>query len=207
MSSLRSQPVSRVLLGAFILIALVLTYRSSMSQAGIANFVKMTDRSAANPITKLEVSLKQTSSSPATIQVSVTNKNDYPVTVLSYDSPLDTMALKLGLVSITPAGASKALTLPKVAVRRMMPPPDDALIPIAAGESVTKDIVFGGRDIGQDVLSSVSKASVHLSGKWQAVWAKEKGDLEEVNLGGAQPDPNVHSGTFSSKAIDVAIGQ
>lgn len=206
MSSLRSQPISRVLLGALILVALVLTYRSSTRQPGIANFVKMTDRSAANPITKLEVSLKQISSSPAKIQVSVTNKNDYPVTVLSYDSPLDTMALKLGLVSITPAGTSKALSLPKVSVRRMMPPPDDALIPIAPGESVTNDIVFGGRDSGEEVLSSVSKASVHLSGKWQAVWAKEKDDLEEVNLGGVHPDPDVHHGDFSSEVIEVSIG-
>lgn len=206
MSSLRSHPVSRAALGILLIVALILTYRISLSQTTHAkSYVRMTDRSSINPIPKLEVTLKQTSASPATVQVSVTNKNDYAVTVLSYDSPLDVMALSLGLVTITPDGASKPLNLPKRQVRRVMPPPSDALIPIAPGRTVTSDIVLAGSGV-EEALRSVSKVSVRISGNWQAVWAKRKGDIGEVKLGGVQPDPAVFSGGFSSEAVHVTVG-
>ncbi|KND89748.1 hypothetical protein TOPH_05682 [Tolypocladium ophioglossoides CBS 100239] len=62
----------------------------------------------SNPIANLAVTLQQTSTSPPTVRVSVANNNDHEVTILSYLSPLDQLALPLGLLSITPAGSRGA---------------------------------------------------------------------------------------------------
>ncbi len=89
---------------------------------------------ASNPIDKLAIALHQTSGSPATVRATVTNNNDHPVTVLTYQSPLDPAALALGLLSITPSGASQPLELPTIKMSRQWPPPGDALVSLDAGE-------------------------------------------------------------------------
>lgn len=64
----------------------------------------MSDFSVAN---NLEVSLSQAPST-GNPSLSVTVKNTHPstpLTLLTWDSPLDPLALQLGLVSVTPAGA------------------------------------------------------------------------------------------------------
>ncbi|KAK2601990.1 hypothetical protein QQS21_004416 [Conoideocrella luteorostrata] len=205
MSTPRCSPTARILFSALVLVAILWAHHPSTSQAEVANFSDMADRSIADPIANLEVSTKQTSSSPPAIQVSVTNRNAYPVTVLSYDSPLDSMALRLGLISITPEGSEKPLHLPELQVRRMWPPPSDALIEIAPGKSAAIDIIIGGRGFDEEILRSVSRASLTLAGTWQAVWAKEKGSIADINLGGVDPDTDVYRGAFASENLVIKI--
>ncbi|KAG6026815.1 hypothetical protein E4U41_001165 [Claviceps citrina] len=159
----------------------------------------------SSPIGNLQVSLKQTSSSPLVVQAAVMNKNSYPVTVVCYDSPLDSLALKRGLVSITPENSGSPLDLPVIQVRRMWPPPADALIPIAPGGSVVNNITIGGPGFDDNLLKSVSRATVTMAGKWLAVWAKEKDSIENIDVAGADPDPEVYSGRFASDSLIVTF--
>lgn len=200
MSSRRQLPFGRIVLGVFITVALLLVYRTG-SHADRTRSSKMSDRSASGPIAGLEVSLKQTSTSPPTVRVAVENKNSHPVTVVSYDSPLDDMALRLGIVSITPAGQSEPVELPILQVRRMWPPPSDALITIPAGKAQTNDIVLKGPGVPEGKLGT--KPSIRLSGRWSGVWAKDKDNIGEINLGDVTPDPDVHVGSFSTDALEV----
>ncbi|KAG5978701.1 hypothetical protein E4U55_006047 [Claviceps digitariae] len=206
MSLMLSALPARVLAGALGLVVIVLTYHLSTSQAGVANLVRLADRSISDPISNLKVSLKQMSSAPPVIQAIVTNKNSYPVTVVSYDSPLDSLALKLGLLSITPESSSSPLSLPVVQARRMWPPPADALVAIAPGESVVNDITVDGLGFDEKVLESVSRASVALIGNWHAVWPKDKESMVNIELGSVDPDPDVYSGPFASESLNIRIG-
>ncbi|KAG5928153.1 hypothetical protein E4U53_002738 [Claviceps sorghi] len=207
MGLVRSAPWARAIAGALGLIAIVVTYCLATSQADVAKLVgtRMTRRSTSSPISNLEVSLKQTCASPPAIQAIVTNKNSFSVTVVTYDSPLDNLALKLGLVSITPEGSSSPIPLPVFQARRMWPPPADSLVTIAAGGSAVSDIDMGGLDFDEELLESGSRASVTLVGKWHAVWPTGKDSVENFNLGGVDPVTDVYSGSFASKSLAISI--
>ncbi|KAK4089848.1 hypothetical protein PCL_05831 [Purpureocillium lilacinum] len=135
---------------------------------------------ASNPIDKLAIALHQTSGSPATVRATVTNNNDHPVTVLTYQSPLDPAALALGLLSITPSGASQPLELPTIKMSRQWPPQGDALVSLDAGASATNDLVLEKPKVPTDKLGE--EATVVLEGKWMAVWPKARSELSDEEI-------------------------
>ncbi|KAG5928527.1 hypothetical protein E4U42_000510 [Claviceps africana] len=208
MGLVRNISWARAASGALGLIAIIGTYCLAASQGGVITLVRtnLSTRSISSPISNLEVSLKQTCASPPAIRAIVTNNNSFPVTVVTYDSPLDNLALKLGLLSITLEGSSSPLPLPIVGARRIWPPPPESLVTIAAGESAATDIDMGGPKFGVELFESSSRASVTLVGNWHAVWPKDKSSLENFNLGSASPDPDVYSGPFASETLAISIG-
>lgn len=161
-------------------------------------------RTSSGPIAGLDISLHQSSTSPPTITVTVANTNDHPVTVLRYGSPLDQLAVGLGLLSITPAGADAPLDIPQVQVRRMWPPRPDMLVNIAPGESATSNIVLKAPAVSLDKLGA--KASVVLKGQWDAVWAKEKDTITKESLANIPKSEDVSTGDYESKSLDITIG-
>ncbi|KAF5518811.1 putative secreted protein [Colletotrichum aenigma] len=119
----------------------------------------------------LQLSLSQTVASKApSVSVSVKNTSpDTPVTILKWNSPLDEAALGLGLVSITPAGASESIHIDAVKLTRKMPPSAESLITLLPGESVSNVIELREPRVSKDVWKA-GHAKVKMTGRWMAVW-------------------------------------
>lgn len=154
-----------------------------------------------SPIAGLRVAITQTSTSPLTIASTVVNDNEYTVTFLVYNSPLDTAAPSIGLLAISADGASEPLDLPKLQIQRQWPPGADSLVQLQPGASHTAEIVL------KDFITSklTRKASVALKGRWDMVWSKQKDDItadmmEQAQL---QADPDTFSGSFATKSLEI----
>ncbi|KAM7214631.1 hypothetical protein V8F06_009952 [Rhypophila decipiens] len=115
------------------------------------------------PPLSLSLSLDRPSTSEPDPVVRVTVKNtskDETYTILKWSSPLDSLALALGLVSVfIPSredGPGTRFDIPHIMLKRAMPPPDDAFVTLAPGESAFYDIVL--RDPAVDMNRLVSAA-------------------------------------------------
>ncbi|KAH7311630.1 hypothetical protein B0I35DRAFT_481580 [Stachybotrys elegans] len=201
MSASRGSSSSRIIVGVLATLGAIwfFGYPSTSS----TNPAIKSPAMATDPISNLHLSLSQTSTSPPTIQVAVTNKNDGPITVTTYDTPLDPLAAQLGLLSITPAGAAAPLELNTIYVRRQWPPPEDCFITIEPGKTATNDLVLKEPVIPLDTIGD--KATVKLAGRWEAVWQATK---EAVNVP-ARHDlatlSEVSSGDFASDSLEVKL--
>ncbi|KAL7792352.1 hypothetical protein V8C43DRAFT_56892 [Trichoderma afarasin] len=157
--------------------------------------------SNSNPIDGLRVTIEQTEASPLTIASTVVNRNTYPITFLLYNSPLDTIAPTIGLLTITPNGALQPLELPEIQIRREWPPSPDSLIQLGPGASQTAEIVI------KDFITSQldKKASVVLKGHWDMVWTKQKDDItvDMIEQAQAQPNPDMFTGSFATESLEI----
>lgn len=155
-----------------------------------------------SPIAGLRVAIKQTSTSPLTIASTVVNDNEHTVTFLVYNSPLDTAAPSIGLLTITLDGASEPLDLPKLQIQRQWPPSPESLIQLQPGASQTAEIVF------KDFIAAkiTGKASAILKGRWDMVWNKQKDDVtaEMMEQAQLQAEPDVFSGSFASEELEIS---
>lgn len=186
-----------LLLVAYFTSPATVTFHSSSAIA----LIKMA--SGSNPIDKLAVVLSQTSTSPPTVRVTVTNKNSHPVTIVTYSSPLDGIALPLGLLTITPAGASEPLKLQIIKASRIWPPQSDSLVGLEAGASATNDMVLKEPTVPMKELGG--KATVFMEGRWMGVLARSKDKVfsEDLEHLGSQPDS--FDGDFKSESIEITI--
>jgi hypothetical protein len=196
MNSLRGTTTLRLLTGAAALFLLVSYFGGFASSSFM-----MASRDTTSPADGLAVTLHQSATSPPSVTVRVTNNNAGAVTVLTYDSPLDPIALQLGLLTVTPAGAAAPLDLPVVQVRRRWPPPADALTELAPGASAENELVLQEPIVEPGQLGT--KAAVQLKGRWTAVWANGKA---EVDLGAWNEDSTKASADFDSGSIDINVG-
>ncbi|GME39315.1 hypothetical protein GTA08_BOTSDO08011 [Neofusicoccum parvum] len=129
----------------------------------------------------LALSVRQTATSPPTLALALTNTHpSSPLTLLVWDSPLDPLALQLGLVEITPAGAGAApLPLPSIKVSRLLPPGEDALVTLAPGEVRERELVLREPVVPWKEVRG-GKARVVVRGRWRAVWEGEGVGREAV---------------------------
>ncbi|KAH7175441.1 hypothetical protein EDB81DRAFT_769825 [Dactylonectria macrodidyma] len=199
MSFLRSSSTARFFAGLFVTAGLYAYFTHSVPTLTL----QMDDEPAPGPISGIRVSLKQKSTSPPTVIVQVTNTNSEPVTFLSYGSPLDGLAVQLGLLSITPDGAAVPLEIPILEVQRKWPPQAESLITIAPGQSqqqdlVIKDTIVSPEDVG-------ARAIVQLKGKWQAVWGKAKEDISNEAMEKAGIADDAYSGLFLSNELEIEV--
>ncbi|EHK44026.1 hypothetical protein TRIATDRAFT_79211 [Trichoderma atroviride IMI 206040] len=157
---------------------------------------------SSGPIAGLRVAIKQTSTSPLTIASTVINDNEHTVTYLVYNSPLDTAAPSIGLLTITPSGASEPLALPKLQIQRQWPPGPESLVQLQPGASQTAEIVL------KDFIASqlTGKASIVLKGRWDMVWNKQKDDItaEMMEQAQLQTEPDVFRGSFASERLEIS---
>ncbi|KAF4970577.1 hypothetical protein FZEAL_10008 [Fusarium zealandicum] len=157
----------------------------------------------AFPLRDLDVSLEQIQKSPPTVLVSVKNTRENNVTVLTYGSPLDPLAIQLGMLYITPEGQRSALEIQQLEVQRQWPPTEDALVQINAGETHSVEITIMEPVVPMYKLDK--KARVQLSGKWQAVWPAEKSKIPKDVIEAGGTGEHAVSGGFSSNKIDIDI--
>ncbi|KAI1456495.1 hypothetical protein F4805DRAFT_225913 [Annulohypoxylon moriforme] len=179
---------------------------------------KMPD-SADDVISKLKVSVRQVSERPAKLAISVTNAHDSPVTILSWNSPLDPLALQLGVVSffaVVPAGsekekqhddgngggASNPIHIPTIQIRRRMPPGPESLVTIGAGQTSEQELEVKG-----PLLETLRgrRVAVVCSGEWTSVWLSEADAVPKVSLENAGASEDALRGSFKSEAVEIEL--
>ncbi|PHH80969.1 hypothetical protein CDD80_5179 [Ophiocordyceps camponoti-rufipedis] len=119
-------------------------------------------------LNNLEVHIGPTAAYPSVITVTVHNHNPHAVVFMKDYSPLDPLALRLGMFNITPAFYRAPLSLPRVRVRREWSPDLATLVPLQPGRSAFGSINL--HDLGMDFRPFGPMARVVLFGKWLAVW-------------------------------------
>lgn len=156
----------------------------------------------------LDVRLSQASAATnPSLSVSVKNTHpSTPLTLLTWDSPLDPLALQLGLVSVTAAGASAPIDMPTIKVSRAMPPGADSLVTLRPGESTSSVVELRDTFVPKDTWAK-GKAKVSMKGRWAAVWpglVKDEllGDLEKLSALGGGGD-SVLTGEWESATIEI----
>lgn len=169
------------------------------------NFHVMSDFSLAD---NLEIRLSQASGATSP-SLSISVKNTHPstaVTLLKWDSPLDSLALQLGLISVTAAGAPAPIDMPTIQIRRAMPPGADSLVTLQPGESASSVVELRDSFVPEDTWAQ-GKAKVSMKGSWGAVWpglVKDDllADLEKLSALGGGGD-GVLTGEWESPTIGV----
>lgn len=135
------------------------------------------------------------------LALAVTNTGDKPLNVLTWNSPLDPIALKLGLVELIPSGSSEPIQINTIQVRRKMPPESDSLVTIKAGE--TKENVL---EIGEPVVSSdklQGKMTARCKGTWMGVWSADDFKTEELSKIGSAEETQF--GDFEAELQSVEL--
>ncbi|KAI2610803.1 uncharacterized protein GGS25DRAFT_480052 [Hypoxylon fragiforme] len=141
------------------------------------------------------------------------------VTVLTWDSPLDPLAVQLGVLTLTRTRTPKAeadtssskteageekeeqILIPTIQVRRKMPPGPESLVAIGAGQ--TREQVVELREpmvpVGKLKLRG-ERVRVVCKGLWRGVWRGERESVEgdKGELLGAK-------GEFESEAVVVGF--
>ncbi|KAI1084606.1 hypothetical protein F5B20DRAFT_212574 [Whalleya microplaca] len=194
MGAKRLRP-SRSILLPLVAFALFLLFRYT-STVGIYGPVvdKMPDPVAS----KLEVSVRQSSSSPPKLAIGVTNTHTEAVTVLSWNSPLDPLALQLGLLSFMPAGSDSAVEIPKIQIRRQMPPGPESFVTIEAGQTKEQEIELRAPIVPLEKLRG--RVSVVCKGEWLSVWLSASGSWEQAGV-----SEDASQGAFESRAVNIEI--
>lgn len=189
----------RLLIGLIAIVGLLGYYNF-----GSDDSAQMASQSGPSPIEGLKLSIEQVAGeSPTTIKATVTNTGSGPVTILTYDSPLDQAALQIGLLAITPAGASAPLDIAIAQLRRLWPPTVEQLVTLKPGESAENKVPFREAVVPLEDLGD--KASVVLKGEWTAVWAKTKEEISKESLDDPRGSPDAFQGAFESAPIEVTI--
>ncbi|RDA83483.1 hypothetical protein CP532_7054 [Ophiocordyceps camponoti-leonardi (nom. inval.)] len=160
------------------------------------------NNTSTTTLANLIVTLRQSSLSPPTVRVTVTNKNPHPVTIVSYQSPLDNLALALGSLTITPTGSSQPVELPIIRAKRVWPPPEDSLIVVKAGSSAGQDIALEEPHVPVEKLGG--SADVVLRGRWMAVWPRARAEISKADIENASGTA-LSGGEYVSNTLKVKI--
>lgn len=192
---------------AFFIFTLLL-WNTGKSSATFSSI--MSSSSKFDPSSALAVSISSTdegsssSSSPPTVKLSVTNNHNQPITVLRWDTPLDPMAFKLGVLSLY-KGDGTPLELMTASVRRLMPPAEDQFITIAPGETAVNEVELGAPVVSEDLGLEGKKIEVQASGQWTYAWPMDNQAVLSrfrEKIGGAESD-GASRGHFSSNKHEV----
>jgi hypothetical protein len=121
--------------------------------------------------------------------------------VFTWDSPLDPLAVQLGLLSFTPEGKDTPIDIPTIQVRRIMPPGDDAFVTIAPGQTEERDVLLKKPIVPLDQLQG--KVTVVCKGEWKSVWPAKKEDISSESLRNPGSDDDAFKGSFESEPVTV----
>jgi hypothetical protein len=136
------------------------------------------------PVPALQVNLasqllatETPSASVVPIAVSIHNPAESPVTVLKWNSPLDTRAGVLGVFVACDTGNGVPLPLDIIKISRKLPPSLDDLVEISAGQTLQITVDLPGLHFQKG-----HEYSVHATGTWHAVWDKALADVTVSQL-------------------------
>lgn len=155
-------------------------------------------------LSQLHISLSQASKSPPAISIKVTNNSHKPVTILTWDSPLDQLALSLGTVYITPSDASEPLEISRIMVQRKTPPSDESLVSLAPGESRENQVELRELLVPAEKLKG-KKSTVQVKGRWMGVWPKSRDELNEEAIEKGAHGGGAVAGTYASESVEIEV--
>ncbi|KAK8133637.1 hypothetical protein PG984_005649 [Apiospora sp. TS-2023a] len=135
------------------------------------------------------------------LALAVTNTGDKPLNVLTWNSPLDPIALKLGLVELFPSGSSEPIQINTIQVRRKMPPESDSVVTIKAGETKENVLEIGEPVVPSDKLNG--KMTVRCKGSWMGVWGADDFKTEELEKIGSAEETQF--GEFEAELKSVEL--
>ncbi|KAF7197510.1 putative secreted protein [Pseudocercospora fuligena] len=186
-----------VIAGALAACATIYYLSSNVAYASSQATRKLQAPSNMPPIDDLVVTLSRgKTSDPPTVHVEIQNKNTAtPLTLLIWDTPLDPSALNTGVLSIRDASSGETIPGPELKLNRRLPPPREALVTIAPGDVVEKEVELVAPWIPRDGRSVTVKAE----GSWRAVWPKREQDVDDEKLA-AMSGGGVMAGPFKSLA-------
>ncbi|KAL4926143.1 uncharacterized protein BDV17DRAFT_293765 [Aspergillus undulatus] len=163
-----------------------------------------TESESPSSLTKLEVRVKSPSIPasfsppiPLSVQVSVLNNAESPVTVLAWGAVLDPRANVLGPFEIRDADTDEFVTLNTIKFARQLPPPREDFVEIASGGSVDAEIT-----IPLVPLVEGHRYTIQAKGWWQAIWEKALDDVpadDLLRLTGAE------RGSFESEVVPITV--
>ncbi|KAK7541176.1 uncharacterized protein J3D65DRAFT_270076 [Phyllosticta citribraziliensis] len=155
----------------------------------------------------LAVTLHQVHKDPPTIQVIVENKHPYSfITILLWDSPLDFLALPIGLFEIKPEGSDKPISMNKTDIKRKYPPHWDLLLALRPGDRRAQDIVLEPPLVPLGELRERGKtAKVTMKGRWRAVWKGDLDDVTEESLRSIEVNRGGMMGRFESDELEIDL--
>lgn len=169
----------------------------SFSQTGPPASSATTTTTTTSMAANLEVSIRH--AGERTLALAVTNTGDKPLSVLTWNSPLDPIALKLGLVELLPAGSSEPVQMNTIQVRRKMPPGSDSVVTLRAGEKRENVLELGEPVVPADKLAG--KMTVRCKGAWMGVWGADEFEAEALEKIGSAEEPRF--GDFEAELASV----
>ncbi|OTA96646.1 hypothetical protein M434DRAFT_392585 [Hypoxylon sp. CO27-5] len=203
--SVYSRRLLLILLFAFAFLSFRYMTKPSSIPEQVADKDKMAD-SSGDIISKLKVSVRQVSASPPKLGIAVTNTHSGAVTILSWNSPLDPLALQLGLVSFVPAGSDDSTTpihIPSIQIRRKTPPGPESLITVGAGQTKEQELELKAPIVPLEKLRG--RVSVVCEGEWVSVWPLEADAITKESLEKAGASEDAFRGRFKSEAVEIEI--
>ncbi|KAK7921436.1 hypothetical protein PG985_009458 [Apiospora marii] len=198
--------MSRSQNAALVFVAVALLFLFWKDSAAADSFPLTTGSSTPNSATtsmasNLEVSIRHAGEHK--LALAVTNTGDKPLNVLTWNSPLDPLALKLGLVELVPAGSSSAepIQMHTIQIRRKMPPEADSVVTIQAGEKQENVLELGEPVVPADKLRG--KMTVRCKGAWMGVWGADDFKAEELKKIGSAEETRF--GDFEAELTAVEL--
>lgn len=117
------------------------------------------------------------------ITISIRNPAEAPVTLLTWNSPLDSHAGVLGVFEIRDLGNGKTIEIDTIKVSRKLPATPDDLVEIPAGQTVERIVKLPSFQSEEG-----HEYSIRAQGVWHAIWDMPLTDVtasQLTNLTGA----------------------
>ncbi|KAL4967144.1 uncharacterized protein BDV14DRAFT_170115 [Aspergillus stella-maris] len=172
--------------------------------AGVLFYLLSTMATESTSVPALEVQVKSptipasfTPPIPLSVQVTVANNADAPVTLLHWGSILDPKAGILGVFEIRNADTDEVVTLDSIKFARQLPPPLEDFVQIPAGKTIDTEI-----KVPLVPLAEGKRYTIQAKGRWQAIWNKV---LEEVPGDDLAKLTGAERGDFLSNVVPISF--
>jgi len=162
-----------------------------------------------NPPLLLALTTPEQPSAFPTVLLSVTNTSkNKPYTILSWSSPLDPLALQLGLFSLVVLPSGRRIQINAIMLKRHTPPTDDAYVTIEPGATKQQEVLI--REPSVDVAGLAGKTVLVSwlgSERPIAVWEAKKEDLSGEDLGSWEgwSDAPLHWDPSTTQPAEVEV--
>lgn len=141
--------------------------------------------------------LQASSSLPVPIIISIHNHAQAPVTLLTWNSPLDFQAGVLGVFEVCDTGNGQAIPIDTIKVSRKLPATSADLVEIPAGQAIDRTVKLPPFE-----CEAGHEYSIQAQGIWHAVWEMPLTDVTESHLADLTGSTR---GEFKSNVAHVKI--
>ncbi|OQE27697.1 hypothetical protein PENSTE_c004G02265 [Penicillium steckii] len=123
------------------------------------------------------INLQASTSLPVPITISVRNPAQAPVTLLTWNTPLDSRAGVLGVFEVCDTGNGQAIAIDTIKVSRKLPATSEDLVEIPGGQTVSRTV-----NIPAFPLEEGHEYTIRAQGIWHAIWEMPLTDVTTSQL-------------------------